>query len=993
MPSYTLRACYHVIHNVSAWCAWRRGMTNDVGRLPTSGGLTRVMLPTPHAAQGSSAWNERDAPSRQSPASNDVGVPSVAPTAYTTPTPPWMPPRPPAAVESGTINPAWMSQASTSHTFSHADTKPTVRRTTSQPGPSRPVGRPPLLGKASGARRGRPPRQPRPPASEAAPVAPSFAAPVPGVVTRPPPAPSAAWTPSLSVPKQQAVLVRAMQASKAQNDAHFTPFHALLQLGYVFMRCAQMPVTPTASLGEGVVLRLDEASSLGVLPPQLATLASASRANVPPVAKAPAWPELPTFAPGQPFVLGGAPPSQSAVGMPITPSNTHVRKLKDWKPMAAKDEDDLRATMEKDAAYDQLRRRQDQAMEQELQARMKHLMRAQRPIPWWQRRVTESSPRTEPLQILYPAQKQRQHELRPKLQWSERLAAMPETLVPIRLDIEHDPYKLRDTFMWNAVEDEASLDLFAASICEDLGVPSQVFMELIKTAVQTQVNEFATTMALRMSSTSEHDDTRGRLTESDADAWRRLRSQEPDAVSTPTDTQACDAEDELRVLIKIDILVGATHLVDQFEWDIATADSLAAERFAEAFTADLGLAGEFKTAIAHSIREQVAAYLRWLAIVGYPYQSLEGVEDDIRPSFLPAIPPSQAARQRDMVDAFTPKLVQLNAVEVMHLEREHERDMRRKRRQTKGRRGAHNVDIEPQRTIRSIPLYGFQGAVPEAERPMHARRAAAAAAAHLSSAAQHDASPGPDELPAPAKRIRHDWYEMFFLYPRGREAPVHRAQPRLGQVPPAPAAPHRAPTEAPILRHVRPEDLERQQPIMHHGEWHCSNCGVPGSLMPARRKGPLGEKSLCGPCGKYFHRHRRVPSVTYSRDPAHHRQRRDAFEHEALLAEDGEYDAKLGDAQAGAPAGASPPAWLVHAVHACRAKYPMDRFHLHLHARSPAPSDDDVWRIKCTDCPGKVYKPGPAESLTNFEIHLKNRSHRAAVARRLEEAHVLDAPT
>ena len=152
---------------------------------------------------------------------------------------------------------------------------------------------------------------------------------------------------------------------------------------------------------------------------------------------------------------------------------------------------------------------------------------------------------------------------------------------------------------------------------------------------------------------------------------------------------------------------------------------------------------------------------------------------------------------------------------------------------------------------------------------MHARRAAAAAAAHLSSAAQHDASPGPDELPAPAKRIRHDWYEMFFLYPRGREAPVHRAQPRLGQVPPAPAAPHRMPTEAPILRHVRPEDLERQQPIMHHGEWHCSNCGVPGSLMPARRKGPLGEKSLCGPCGKYFHQHRRVPSVTYSRDPAH----------------------------------------------------------------------------------------------------------------------------
>lgn len=823
---------------------------------------------------------------------------------------------------------------------------------------------------------------------------PSYTAPVPGVVTRPPPAPSPAWTPSLTVQKQQAILLRAMQASKAQNDAHVTPFHILLQLGYVFVRCAQIPVTPTASLGEGVVLRLDEASSLGVLPPQLSTLASAARSQVSPVTEAPAWPELPTFAPGKPFVLGGAPPPKSAVGMPITPHNTNVRKVDDWKPMEAKEEDDLRATMEKDAAYDQTRRRQEKAMEQELHARMMHLMCAQRQIPWWQRRATESQLRTEPLQILYPAQKQRQHELRTKLPWSERPAAMSETLVPIRLDIEHDPYKLRDTFMWNAVEDEASLDLFAASICEDLGVPSKVFTELIKTAVQTQVNEFATTMALRMSTMSEYDDTRGHLTESDADAWRRLRSCELDPVAdTHTDTQACDAEDELRVVIKIDILVGATHLVDQFEWDILTADTLAAERFAEAFAADLGLAGEFKTAIAHSIREQVAAYLRWLAIVGYPYNPLASADDEIRTSFLPAIQPSLTARQRDVVDAFTPKLVQLNAVEVMHLEREHERDMRRKRRQTKGRRGAHNVDMEPQRTIRSIPLYGFQGAVPEAERPMHARRAAAAAAAHISSAGLHEASPGPDELPAPAKRIRHDWYEMFFLYPRGREAPVHRAGPRLGQVPSAPVEPPSRPAEASIQRHVRPEDLERQQPIMHHGEWHCSNCGVPGSLMPARRKGPLGEKSLCGPCGRYFHRHRRVPSVTYSRDPAHHMQRRDVSEHDAFPADDGEHDARPGDQQPGVPTSASPPAWLVHAVDACRAKYPTDRFHLHLHARSPEQLDDDVWRIKCTDCPGKVYKPGPAESLTNFEIHLKNRSHRAAVARRLEEAPFLDAKT
>ena len=34
------------------------------------------------------------------------------------------------------------------------------------------------------------------------------------------------------------------------------------------------------------------------------------------------------------------------------------------------------------------------------------------------------------------------------------------------------------------------------------------------------------------------------------------------------------------------------------------------------------------------------------------------------------------------------------------------------------------------------------------------------------------------------------------------------------------------------------------------GVWHCSNCGCPESIAIGRRKGPLGDKSQCGPCGK-----------------------------------------------------------------------------------------------------------------------------------------------
>ena len=40
-------------------------------------------------------------------------------------------------------------------------------------------------------------------------------------------------------------------------------------------------------------------------------------------------------------------------------------------------------------------------------------------------------------------------------------------------------------------------------------------------------------------------------------------------------------------------------------------------------------------------------------------------------------------------------------------------------------------------------------------------------------------------------------------------------------------------------------------------------------------------------------------------------------------------------------------------------------------------------RIKCLDCPGKNYTPGPETGVTNFEVHLKNRQHRDKVDARV----------
>jgi SWI/SNF-related matrix-associated actin-dependent regulator of chromatin subfamily B protein 1 len=86
-------------------------------------------------------------------------------------------------------------------------------------------------------------------------------------------------------------------------------------------------------------------------------------------------------------------------------------------------------------------------------------------------------------------------------------------------------------------------------------------------------------------------------------------------------------------------------------------------------------------------------------------------------------------------------------------------------------------------------------------------------------------------------------------------------------------------------------------------------------------------------------------------------------------------------AQTSSPSRAWLPQWLSGAMQAMRAKYPTDRFEVTL--RKVNASSTPEWRIKCQDCPGKLYTPGPGETLSNYEVHLKNRTHRQRVNERL----------
>ena len=857
------------------------------------------------------------------------------------------------------------------------------------------------------------------------------------------------FVPSLSVPQQQALLARAVQMAKQQDSPTYTPGHALLQMGLVFVRGTQAPQVANALLGgDGTILRIEEATSLGLF---------SQRPGAPSITPNSV---LPSVSPNISTTIGaqaeGILPTKSAVNMPVTPMNTRVSRVPTEPKLSGTDEKDLRHVLELDAAYSRIHSKQQQRADTELRTRA-----APTPTPWFVKPAVEA-PTRAPFNIVFPsqhrdAQKNRVALGKAALGVSERQMV----LVPIRLDIEHEPYKLRDTFTWNAAEDQKTLDAFANTLCDDFGLPHGVFIELIRDAVHSQVAEFVSAQALFP---CVHDSGRGHLAGEELTKWHEVRTEalhsaqvtsgalvptgdmeEPDMdPEVDPDADPDEPNVDLRIVIKLDICAGGLHLVDQFEWDVLAGPD-AAESFATAFATDLGLAGEFTTAIAHSIREQVSTHVRSLFLLGYPLNAFEMLDEEFRSAFLPHVEPENVTRRPRDIVAFTPRLQQLASTDVIRLERERERDMRRKRRQTKSRRVIGLPDREPQSTFRTPPVWGLQGAGDI----ISTRRGTAAEEGRKTT----------------AKRVRTDWYDFHFVFPGGLGLPrsIPRSTPRyrvslsgpqcgaLGTAAPtfavdAPAAPRGRPPksrqpvnawDAALGKGVRREDLERQHPNIHEGHWYCGNCGCPDILAPGRRKGPLGEKSLCGPCGKYFHQHRRMEAVEYTRDPEVHKERlkRLGFpvnevgattvmphehEHGRTYMPFDDSDSEISDNPSsdegrdtpGPPApiiptlsaaeprpthpdlpsvGRAPPPtpsspqWLQRALSLCRAKYPADRF---WEIARPAEDGSGAieWRIRCADCPGKLYKLGPGDSLSNFEIHLKNRSHRAAVAARLGAA-------
>jgi len=201
-------------------------------------------------------------------------------------------------------------------------------------------------------------------------------------------------------------------------------------------------------------------------------------------------------------------------------------------------------------------------------------------------------------------------------------AQKQEELVPIRLDLDLDGQKLRDYFTWNRNETLISPEQFAELMCDDLDMNPMTFVPAIASSIRQQIDSA------------------------------------PSQAEIEGETKGTDQ----RVIIKLNIHVGNMSLVDQFEWDISEPEN-SPELFAHKLCSELGLGGEFVTAVAYSIRGQVHWHQRTYAFSESPLPELE-----------------VALRNQTDVDVWGPGLETLTDIEMEKKIRDQDRNARRMRR-------------------------------------------------------------------------------------------------------------------------------------------------------------------------------------------------------------------------------------------------------------------------------------------------------------------------
>ncbi|KAI1771368.1 SNF5-domain-containing protein [Hypoxylon cercidicola] len=595
--------------------------------------------------------------------------------------------------------------------------------------------------------------------------------------------------------------------------------------------------------------------------------------------------------------------------------------------------------------------------------------------------------------LMYPAHKPRPGKRQaPPLKWKRKdmrqQAEQHEELVPVRLDVDWDKIKLRDTFTWNLHERIVGAELFAAHLIEDMGLKAPAAQPVFEQVVQQMHEQFNDFYPFVFSDEDALDP------ELPYSAWKN---------------------DEMRILVKLNITIGQHTLVDQFEWEINNPLN-SPEEFAASMAKDLALSGEFTTAIAHCIREQTQLFTRSLYSVGHPFDGRPIEDPDLVAAFLPSPLPT-VFRPQQQAKEYAPYLYELSEADLERNEMVFSREQRRQKRSINRRGGPTLPDLkERQRTIRTLvvssTLPGAATSVEEsrlykrvAGAPGTGRRRGAARDGDISDSDESDDS-GPDS-PAASQLAGT-------ARTRGMRGAATAAQQRMAnlgrsETPEATIHHHETRTSRRFGRELTREDTEEPQHLY--------------VVLRVRNKEKLRKvllrdsRFLRGTPGRSQtpQTHTRAHSTSASNSmppPSTPNISTSAIPAPTPLnsippGQIGRVEAPATTAGAPPPVPPPPPAWLVAALEKFKQEpaYANDHFegvmrysavdtNTGMPVALPQPGQPVVPnirfyflpRIRCLDCPGKLYTPGPDMSASNFEVHLKNKLHKEKVELRLASA-------